>query len=233
MRRWLGILAVTWLVLVLSSPAQADDDEAVMLQARTEYRQGLELYDARRYEDALEQFRASHKDFPSPNSLLYVARCLRSIGRTNEAIAAYETTVRAADERAKHESRYADTLGAARRELAVLKPPPPPEQRLVAATWTSGAIGVTGLASFGVFWALARSRYQTLEDNCNPLPCPSSQQGAVQAGRNYQLVSNVSLAIGVTGAATAMTLYILGRPRASTWGQVALVGTTLQISGAL
>jgi hypothetical protein len=71
------MLGVTGLVLVLSSPAQADDDEAVMLQARAEYRQGLELYDARRYEDALEQFHASFKDFPSPNSLLYVARCLR------------------------------------------------------------------------------------------------------------------------------------------------------------
>jgi hypothetical protein len=117
--------------------------------------------------------------------------------------------------------------------LAVLKPPPPPEQRLVAATWTSGAIGLGGLTSFGVFWALARSRYQTLERECDPLPCPSSQQGAVQAGRNYQLVANVSLAIGIAGAATAMTLYTLGRPRTSAWGQVALVGTTLQISGVM
>ncbi len=233
MRRWLAMLGFTWLMLVIPLPAQADDDEAVMLQARAEYRQGLELYDSRRYEDALEQFRASYKDFPSPNSLLYVARCLRSIGRTHEAIAAFENTIRAADARAKLESRYADTLQSARRELAVLKPPPPPEQRLVAATFTSGAISAAGLASFGIFWALARSQYRALENNCNPLPCPASQQGAVQAGRNYQLVSNVSLAVGVAGAATAMTLYVIGRPRTSAWGQIALVGTTLRISGAL
>lgn len=202
-------------------------------EAREQYRLGLELYDDRQYEEALEKFRASYVIYPSPNSELYVARCLRATGKTNEAIQAYEATMRVAGDRAVTELKYADTYTAARQELAVLKPMPPPEQRYVAATWTAAAVSVAGLASFGTFWALARSRYHSLENNCNPLPCSASQTGAVESGRDYQLAANISLAIGVTGAVTAVTLYVLGRPRTPTWGRFALVGTTLEFTGEM
>ena len=231
MRYWLGLVCCTILFTLLASTATAAD---VMLpEAREQYRLGLELYDGRQYEEALEKFRASNVIYPSPNSQLYVARCLRSVGRTAEAIEAYERTVRMAGERASTDLKYEETYRVAKRELAVLKPMPPPEQRLVAATWTAAAVSVAGLASFGTFWTLARSKYRSLENECNPLPCPASQAGAVEAGRNYQLAANVSLAIGVTGAATAVTLYVLGRPRASAWGRFAFVGTTLQFWGEL
>ena len=220
------------LFILLATTAKAA--EAMLPEAREQYRLGLELYDDRQYEEALEKFRASYVIVPSPNSQLYAARCLRAIGRTTEAIQAYEVTVRIAGERAATDLKYEDTFRAARQELAVLKPLPPPEQRYVPVIWTAAAVSVAGLASFGTFWALARSRYHALENNCNPLPCPASQAGSVEAGRNYQLVANVSLAVGITGAATAVTFYVLGRPRASAWGgRLALVGTTLQFSGEL
>jgi tetratricopeptide (TPR) repeat protein len=231
MRYWLGLIGCTLLIAFLASSAGAA--EAMRPEAREQYRLGLELYDERQYEEALEKFRASNVIYPSPNSQLYVARCLRSIGRTAEAIEAYESTVRIAGDRAATDLRYEETWRAARQELAVLKPTPPPEQRFVVATWTSAAVSVVGLASFGTFWALARSRYNSLENNCNPLPCPASQTGAVETGRNYQLVANISLAVGITGAATAVTLYVLGRPRTTSWGHIALVGTTLQYTGEL
>jgi tetratricopeptide (TPR) repeat protein len=202
-------------------------------EAREQYRLGLELYDDRQYEEALEKFRASFVIYPSPNSELYVARCLRAIGNTTEAIAAYERAMQIAGDRAVTELKYADTYRAARQELAVLKPLPPPEQRYVAATWTAAAAGVAGFASLGTFWALARSRYHSLQDNCSPLPCPASQTGAVEAGRNYQLAANISLAVGVAGAATAVTLYVLGRPRSPAWARIAWAGTMLQFTGEM
>lgn len=200
--------------------------------AREQYRLGLEFYDGRDYEQALEKFQASFGLFPSPNSELYVARCLRYIGKTKEAIEAYERAIKLAGELAKTNPKYSDTLQAARQELAVLKPPPPPTQRFVPGIWTSTGIGVAGFVSFGAFSLVARSKYQTLERQCEPLPCPASQTGAVETGRNYQLAANLSLAVGVAGAVTAVTLYVLGRPRVPAWGKVAIVGSTLQLSGA-
>jgi tetratricopeptide (TPR) repeat protein len=207
--------------------------ESPLPEAREQYRLGLELYDERQYEAALEKFRVSYEAFPSPNSLLYVARCLRAAGNTHAAIEAYEETVRVAGDRAVTELKYADTYRAARRELAVLKPLPPPKQRYVAATWTTAAAGVAGLASFGTFWALANSRYHSLETHCSPLPCSASQSGAVESGRNYQLAANVSLAVGVTGAVTAVTLYILGKPRPPSWGQFSFNGMAISFSGVM
>lgn len=218
--------SVTGLWLLLASPAHAN-----LPQAREEYRIGLALYDTRDYERALEQFRASYQDYPSPNSLLYVARCLRVIGNTEEAIAAYQRTVDVARVLADRDPKYVATLRAARWELAVLRPPPPPQQRLVPATWVAGTLSAAGLASFGVFWWLAHSKYESLENNCRPLPCSASQTNAVEDGRRYQLVANVSLAVGVAGAATAVSLYVLGRPRESAWVQVGVAGTSLQWTG--
>src|ERR1039458_9955899 len=107
MRYWLGLVGCTLLLLILASNARAAD---VMLpEAREQYRLGLELYDERQYEESLEKFRASNVIFPSPNSQLYVARCLRSIGRTAEAIEAYESTVRIAGDRAATDLKYEET----------------------------------------------------------------------------------------------------------------------------
>jgi tetratricopeptide (TPR) repeat protein len=221
-------------IMALTAPSShAQAAEASLPNAREQYRRGLELYDERLYEQALEQFQASYASYPSPNSLLYVARCLRAAGRTAEAIEAYEQTVRLAGERAVTELKYEDTYRAARQELAILKPLPPPEQRYVAATWTAGVVSAAGLVSFGTFAALAGERYHSLEEHCQPLPCSASQTGAVEAGRNYQWAANVSLAVGITGAVTAVTLYVLGRPRPSAFAHVGFNGTTLQIAGAM
>lgn len=223
--RWMSAAGVC---VLLSSPAYGRPN---LPQARDEYRRGLELYDTRKYEEALERFRASYDDYPSPNSLLYVARCLRVIGNTQEAIASYEETVKVARLLAESDPKYVPTLQAAERELAVLSPPAAPKQRLVPATWAAGALSAAGLASFGVFWWLAHSKYDSLENNCRPLPCSASQTNAVENGRSYQLAANVSLAIGVAGATAAVSLYVLGRPRDSSWGRVGLAGTSLQWTG--
>jgi tetratricopeptide (TPR) repeat protein len=228
---WLGLSSALWLLLWLAPSAGAA--EITLPRAREQYRLGLELYDERQYEQALERFRTSFNAFPSPNSELYVARCYRAMGRTEEAIVAYERTVRLARERAQSDPKYADTYQVARRELAVLKPLPPPKQRMVAATLTAAGVSAAGFAGFVTFSALASSRYHALERECNPLPCPASQAGAVHAGRTEQLLGNLSLALGITGAATAVTLYVLGRPSTPSVGRLELVGTTLRFIGEL
>jgi tetratricopeptide (TPR) repeat protein len=217
------------LLFLFASPAWAADPPPP--EAREQYRLGLEFYDERQYEEALKKFRASYEIFPSPNSELYVARCLRAMGRTEEAIAAYEHAVELGRARAESDPKYADTYRVARSELAVLKPPPAPKQRMVVATSVAAGVGVVGLSSFVTFWLLARSRYHSLEEKCSPLPCPASETGAVATGRKYQLIANISLAVGITGTATAVTLFILGRPRASAFGRLELGGTTLRFTG--
>jgi tetratricopeptide (TPR) repeat protein len=231
MPHWPRLWRATLLGWLLASPVWASNPTPP--EAREQYRLGLELYDERDYEGALEKFQASYGIFPSPNSELYVARCLRAMGRTEEAIRAYERAVELGRARAEADPKYADTYRVAQSELAVLKPPPAPRQRMVVATSVAAGVGVVGLASFVTFWLLARSRYHSLEANCRPLPCPASETGAVATGRQYQTAANISLAIGITGAATAVTLFVLGRPRAPAFGRLELAGTTLRFTGEL
>jgi tetratricopeptide (TPR) repeat protein len=216
-----------WLLvsLTVSRMALASDPRAL-------YREGLELYDEREYESALERFAESFRTLTSPNSKLYVARCLRAIGRTEEAVAAYEQAAQLAKERAPVEAKYEQTYQNALRELAVLRPPPPTQPRYVAATWTAAGVGLVGFASFGVFGALARSRFESLESHCNPLPCPASETGHVESGHEYQTIANISLAIGITGAVAGVTLYVLGRPRNLPYGQLELGLNSVRFSGA-
>ena len=215
-----------WLILGLVWPSSAS-----AVDPREQYRLGLELYDERNYESALERFEESFRNLPSPNSQLYVARCLRSMGRTAAAIVAYERAVQLARERARTEPKYELTFQNALRELAVLRPPPLPRQRYVPATWTAASVGVAGFASFAVFGAMAHARYTSLQSNCNPLPCDATQAGHVQSGRLAQTLANVSLAIGTTGAAAAVTLFILGRPQFSAYGQVGVTLDGVRFSG--
>jgi tetratricopeptide (TPR) repeat protein len=229
MAGWPRSWQIPLLLFALASPAWAGSSPPD--EARQEYRLGLELYDEREYEKALEKFRASYRIYASPNSELYVARCLRAMGRAEEAIAAYEHTVELSRERAGSDPKYAETHRVAQSELAVLKPPPAPKQRLVVATSVAAGVGVVGFGGFVTFWLLARARYHSLETHCSPLPCPASETGAVATGRSYQTLANVSLAIGIVGSATAVTLFVLGRPRASTWARLELRGTTLGMAG--
>ena len=155
----------------------------------------------------------------------------RRLHRIHNATVARLTAARLAQERMQFEPKYEATYQNAWRELAVLRPPPAPEARYITATWTAAGIGTLGFLSFGIFGTMARSRYASLETHCNPLPCPASETGNVESGRRYQSIANVSLAIGISGAVTAVTLYILGRPKTLPYGQVGIVGNTLQLSG--
>lgn len=101
-------------------PARAQESPDAEIFAQQHYDRGVALYRERRLEDALESFRASHALVPSPNSYLYIARSLRGLGRLDEAVDAYEWTVRAA--RLSEEERYRETAEAAASELDAIAP---------------------------------------------------------------------------------------------------------------
>jgi hypothetical protein len=90
-------------------------------QAQSRFVRGKELFEAGDYEAALREFEASRAIVASPNSRLYVARCLRELDRLIDAYSAYGRTMIDALELAKLESRYARTADAARTEREELE----------------------------------------------------------------------------------------------------------------
>lgn len=102
--------------LVAAPCAYADDAS----QARR-FTAAQSLFDAGAYTPALAEFEALTAETGSPNAELYVALCLRSLGRFPEA---WEATTRAlghATERARQDRKYEATRDAAAAALAQLQ----------------------------------------------------------------------------------------------------------------
>ena len=87
-------------------------------KATAYYVKGSELFKAKppKYAQALEQFRLSYAAVPSPNSHLYVARCLAAMGDSRAAYAEFDKVVEEAAERGKTEDKYLPTRDTARVE---------------------------------------------------------------------------------------------------------------------
>lgn len=94
--------------------AQAKDTPAApspdaVEKAQNLFKKGAALHAVKRYTLALEQFRASYAAVASPNSRLYVARCLAELGTLDEAYLEFDGTAEEAGARADAEPRYAKT----------------------------------------------------------------------------------------------------------------------------
>ena len=110
--------ALARVVSAESPPAEAGETRA---EAQRTFTQAQQLFDAGKIEAALEAFRSSHAAYPSPNSRLYIARCLRDLGRHAEAYAEFKAVLLDAAE-ADDADRYSPTLEAASLERASLRP---------------------------------------------------------------------------------------------------------------
>ncbi len=274
--------------------------------AQQRFTRGTALYDARDYPRALEEFRASIALFGSPNTRLYLGRCLRELGRFDEAVPEFERAVREAADRALQDPRYRQTRDAAQAELSQMEarvgrltltipdipasasvrvngreipvaalgiaiPVMPgalaivveapgfereersaevavgreatvgialrrrPEPEVVATAvvtttttappsgpparrgppralgWIGVGVGALGFAGFAGFYALASGRFDDFGQRCPVTPCSAISQGEVDEGRTYQILTNVSLGVGIAGAAAAITLFAIGR----------------------
>ncbi len=104
-------------VAFVTSPAWAEPRKS----AEVRFAEGQDLFDTKRYERALPIFEGLLDETSSPNARLYVARCLRELGRLPEAYDHMKATVKDATARAATDPKYVETRDAAAAELALLE----------------------------------------------------------------------------------------------------------------
>lgn len=117
-------LGSIWSALLLASLATAPlsahaDPEADAAKA---FDEGRKLFDQKKdAAGALPLFQQAVDQTGSPNARLYLARCLRDVGKTARAYDEMARTVRDARDRAEKDDRYVATRDAAAAELALLE----------------------------------------------------------------------------------------------------------------
>jgi hypothetical protein len=89
--------------------------------------------------------------------------------------------------------------------------------------YIAGGVGAAGLLTFGIFGAMAASRWSTVKSECGAGPCPESKRDLVEGGQTYQTVANIGLAIGIVGVATGVTLFVISKPKKPTEGTTTAV----------
>ncbi|MDB4997166.1 MAG: hypothetical protein JWM74_4598 [Myxococcaceae bacterium] len=100
------------------------DDTAQAAASLQKFDEGRKAFDAGRFEEALAAFTASNKLQPSPNSLLYIGRSYRGLGKLGSAYVSFKLSARTAQERltVTLEKRFAATRDVANTEAAELEP---------------------------------------------------------------------------------------------------------------
>jgi len=93
--------------------------------------------------------------------------------------------------------------------------PPPPSPSgdgppYMTMAYVAGGIGAAGLITFGVFGLMNNSKFSSLEDECPGGHCSSDRQSDIDAGRRYQTIANIGLAVGVIGVGAGTALFLLG-----------------------
>lgn len=112
-------------------------------------------------------------------------------------------------------------------DLAFVKAEPKPvEAKPLAATssgranvgaFVAGGVGLAGLAAFGVFGSMSNARYADLQAECSSANrCAADQQDDIDAGKRYQTLANVGLAVGLVGLGASAALFVLGGSSSTT-----------------
>lgn len=101
-------------------PARTPQLTPRAISAESDFQQGQRLYFAKRYPEALALFLRSFGAVKSPNSQLYVARCLVELGELPRAHEVYKQLIVLVSEQEQPE-RYAETQRAATSERAALR----------------------------------------------------------------------------------------------------------------
>jgi hypothetical protein len=95
---------------------------------------------------------------------------------------------------------------------------------LRTAAYVAGGVGVAGLATFAIFGAMEKSKFNELNDACHGGPCPPGHADDISAGRSNQTIANVGLAVGALGVAAGAVLFVVsGRSKTPATGQASLV----------
>lgn len=123
------LMALLAAVVCAGSPARAQDPDsdpisaapAARRKAQGRFLKGRDLFLAKKYQQALAEFRASIEMVASPNARLYAARCLRESGELIDAYSELERTETEAKALAERDARYAQTAQSANEEKTDLK----------------------------------------------------------------------------------------------------------------
>lgn len=75
-----------------------------------------------------------------------------------------------------------------------------------ALPWIVGGIGVAGLATSGVLFAMRGSAVSDLEQHCVGSVCPSSQGDTIDRANRFGTFSAIALGVGVAGIGTSIFL---------------------------
>src|SRR4051812_6196966 len=114
-QRMAAALAGALLVTLCPASGRAQKPPATA-EAETQFFAGQKLYTDKGYEQALVAFRASYAAVPSPNSHLYIARCLREMGRVAAAYDEYSKVILESADRVGSDQKYEATQKAASAE---------------------------------------------------------------------------------------------------------------------
>jgi len=120
-----GILACTLLVASAahaSGVAPGDASPAQKKQATEHFDAGRRAVDAKDWDKAASELRASLEVVDSPNARLLLARALRDSGKTDDAWVEYGQTVQSATTLALKDEHYTKTAEAAKTERGELEP---------------------------------------------------------------------------------------------------------------
>jgi len=150
----LVVLAVS----LATTPVRAEvDAQAIFSAARNSYQDG-------KYEEALAGFQQALAASGSPNARLYLARCLRELGRLGEAYNELLTARAEAAARATEEEHYATTRDVADAELRQLEPRIAKLVVTVPASVTGAQVTIDGkpidAARFGEALALVPGEHE-------------------------------------------------------------------------
>lgn len=88
-------------------------------------------------------------------------------------------------------------------------PPAGKASSLRPVAYVAGGIGVAGLATFAIFGLMNKSKFDDLESSCTGGHCGPDRQDDIDAGRRYQTIATVGLAVGIIGVGTGATLFFL------------------------
>ena len=90
---------VALLAVWLAAPTPASAQLSAAAEAQLRFSRGRQRFVAHDFAPALEEFRASRSLVNSPNTQLYIARCLRGLGRNAEALGEFQRAAAEAADR--------------------------------------------------------------------------------------------------------------------------------------
>jgi tetratricopeptide (TPR) repeat protein len=227
------VLLILSLLLCRCALGWAQPADKTTERARAHVKAAVAYYDEARYDEAAHEMEAAFALRPLPDLQYNLAQCYERLGRTQDAIAAYqryfEGSPTAADRalvltRIENLRQRADAGAAAPpppSERVVFKTlivyrqaPPPPGRGVRFAAYGAGIIGLGALAGGIAFAVLASQSAKAVAGGGNPAAPPAFEgppRDAQQNGHTDVIGSGVAFGVAALCAGGALGLYLLGR----------------------